>query len=59
MNILHDSICPGCHRQATLELKADAATHDPQQLDAIVFCHACCLSFNMFICIDEMVVCGE
>lgn len=59
MNILHDSKCPACNNVAVLELKADAASHDAQQIDIIIQCHCCGRTFNQFVFIDEMEVCGE
>jgi len=40
-----------------MEPKADAATHDAQQLDIVVECHFCKTVFNEFISLNEMVVC--
>lgn len=57
MNILLDSECPQCKRTAVLDLKADAASHDAQQLDIVVECHFCKTVLNEFISLDEMVVC--
>ncbi|KNC89688.1 hypothetical protein [Trabulsiella odontotermitis] len=59
MNILLDSCCPRCERSATLELTADAAAHDPQQIDIIIKCHFCDATFNEFVSIDEMEVIDE
>jgi len=59
MNILLDSKCPRCEHTATLELKADAAAHDPQQLDLIVSCHFCNVTFNQFVSINQMVAADE
>lgn len=56
MNILHDSTCPRCEQTATLELKADAAAHDPQQLEILVKCHCCNTVFNSFVPVNEMEV---
>ncbi|KGT95327.1 hypothetical protein NG99_04735 [Erwinia typographi] len=58
MNILLDSVCPCCERTAVLELKAEAAAHDPQQIDIIVQCHFCGAVLNQFVAIDEMEMCG-
>jgi len=57
MNILLDSECPQCKHTAVLELRADAANHDAQQLDIVVECHFCKTVFNEFISLNEMVVC--
>lgn len=59
MNILLDSKCPCCEHTATLELLADAAAHDPQQLDIIAKCHFCNTHFNQSISINEMVADDE
>lgn len=58
-SILLDSECPACEHTAVLELHVEAATHDAQQLDVIVKCHFCKTTFNQFVAIDEMEVCGE
>lgn len=59
MNILLDSVCPRCNNKATLELSAEAAAHDAQQLDLIVKCHFCNKTFNQFVSLDEMVESDE
>lgn len=58
-NILLDTACPCCEHTAVLELKADAAVNDPQQIEIIVQCHFCKTTFNDFVSINEMEVCGE
>lgn len=59
MNILLDSVCPRCEHSATLELSADAAAHDPQQIDIIVKCHFCNTTFNQFVSVNDMVANDE
>lgn len=56
---LHDATCPHCHEQGGMAFTVDSAAHDPQLLDVIVMCSGCGTTFNDFMDINEMEVCGE
>ncbi|WP_413730835.1 hypothetical protein [Sodalis sp. RH22] len=51
---LTETICPKCGEAHEMELLAQEAYHNNQQIDVIVICSGCKTRFNAFLNIDEM-----